>query len=151
MKNTYYSYTIHSKECLITEYYSGQFSFPELQKCKAKLFADEQFNAEYDIISDVSGVGFLFHYSEIDSIAHKISRNKDVFDHHKTAFITDTPEQVVKLILLRDCIEARLRFVKIGIFSSLHAALNWQLIGKKGAQKNGFFRFRGSIYVHCIS
>ncbi|TLX72993.1 hypothetical protein E9993_16130 [Labilibacter sediminis] len=89
------NYLILPELSLIIEYYSGAFHADELIDFKRKIGMDEKYDPNYNVISDIRELSFLFEIDEVQKYMEFIAKNKRYIGARKTAMITSTPSQVV--------------------------------------------------------
>jgi len=88
-------YSILPDKSLIIEYYRGNFHVDELIDFKRKVGTDRAYNPNYNVISDIREVDFLFKINEVTKYVKFLSENQKHIGNRKTAMITMTPNQVI--------------------------------------------------------
>jgi len=89
------NYFILPHKSLIIEYYRGAFHADELIGFKQKIGEDAAYDPNYNVISDIRELFFLFEIDEVKKYMEFIAKNKRHIGNRKTAMITSTPSQVV--------------------------------------------------------
>jgi hypothetical protein len=89
------TYLILEDESLILEYYCGQYSADELIDFKRRIGEDEKFNPDFNVISDIRELEFLFDVPQVKKYVDFLLNNKRYIGKRKTVMITRTPKQVV--------------------------------------------------------
>lgn len=88
-------YIILTEESLILEFYSGNFNVDELINFKVKIGSDKNYNPNFNVISDIRELEFLFKKREVKKYITFLNENSNHIGYRKTAMVTQTPQQVI--------------------------------------------------------
>ena len=116
-------YMILEEQSLILEYYSGQFCVDELIDFKKRIGKDKKFNPNFNVLSDIRELVFLFNPEEVKKYIQFLLENKKHIGIRKTAMITCTPNQVATSLgfdMLKDDLP-----VEFKIFSTFKSAFDF--------------------------
>ncbi|NOZ34592.1 MAG: hypothetical protein GXO80_04750 [Chlorobi bacterium] len=116
-------FKINIKDKIIYETWPESVSFEDYSKMKNKQFSHPDFDAEFNVITDLRKVDMKFDESFILNIISFIKENSDFMMHRKSALVADSPQLVASSLFFGQ----RMRDlpVKVSIFSTLEAAIKW--------------------------
>jgi len=114
-------YIILSDLKLLITQLSGNIDKDDLIRFSHKVLKDRSFNADYDMIADIRGLNIRINENEIIEYLNHL---RPYFNKKsRTAFITNTPDQVVAGVLYGMCQGNNSLYTKV--FSVLEEALDW--------------------------
>ena len=117
-------YKIDPKNQVIIETFSEDFTLQGYIAHKNKLHNDPEFSPNYHIIADLRKTSInKMHTDAIENMISFLANNKDKISNRKSAIVTSTPKQVVNSFIFSKY--ARELSIKIKIFSTFEAALDW--------------------------
>lgn len=116
-------YTILKDINLITEYYHGQILIEDVIDLKKKLFVDNKYHPEFNIIMDFRDARAVFDKSGLMKYISFGKENLKYTGQKNIAFLTSKPNEVV-LGTIFEKLNDELPF-NTKLFSTLEAAMSW--------------------------
>ncbi len=116
-------FKIEIKDRIIYETWPEMLSFDDYCKMKNKQFSHQDFDPEFNVITDLRKVDMKFDESFILNIISFIKENPDFMKHKKSALVADSPQLVASSLFFGQ--KMRDLTVKVSIFSTLEAAIKW--------------------------
>lgn len=117
------AYKIYPDLSLIIEYYKGQVTLESYKTFKQNQINDPLFDNSYCMLTDGRKGDFLFRHEEGVDLVNFLLENNKVLGKRNCAFLTETPDQVAKLIVLK--IIGKGLPMNYEAFSSLKAAVHY--------------------------
>jgi hypothetical protein len=116
-------YKIDSDSRIIYEYWSSKVTFDDYKAYKEILFADEEYDATYDVVSDLREFTLNFEVEELDKIVNLFLDHPDKIMKRKSALITNNPKQVAAGMIFQT--KSSVTPVNVMVFSTFEAAMEW--------------------------
>ncbi|GGK45288.1 MULTISPECIES: hypothetical protein [Flavobacteriaceae] len=117
------SYKIIAKHNIIIEYHKGNIDVNSYIKFKEKIFNDKGFKTGLNYLIHFKNVRFLTPPEDIIKFVNFIKKNTPKLGRRKIAFITRTPDQVVKTTIYKTLLADVEQ--QVAVFSTNNTALNW--------------------------
>ena len=117
-----YNYKILPEYRLIISRYSGKISENEIISLKETIKSDHAYNKEYNILDDYSDTDFNITKESFSRVLFWLKDNYS--GERNSAVLTSTPNQVANIMKFKALKNVTLP-MRINIFSTLNAALNW--------------------------
>lgn len=117
------AYRIFKEEKLIIKYYSGEVGLAENIAFMKTLVADEEFAADYDIISDLRECNIVAKIEELPEYINCLENELKLRTGKRIAFLTMKPNEVVLSTLFLH--EAGGMFKSANIFTTVEAMVKW--------------------------
>lgn len=108
---------------LVIEVYCGNIKYSDLVTLKENELKDKQFDPNYNLLMVVKDANFWLSACEIKLLKNYIKTENKYLCYRKIAILTNTPNQVVAAILIKNV--SRVFSMDIEVFSTYIAALNW--------------------------
>lgn len=116
------AYTIITKHNIVLEYHAGLLKSPHYLNFKKKLVLDPEFKAGLNYLIHFKDIEIDVENVDIENFVNFMRNNRDTFGNRKVAFITNTPNQVVKTTLYKNM---SYKSNTVEIFSTPENALYW--------------------------
>ena len=116
-------YQIDTIKRVITETWPEIVSFEDYKQVKQSEFNDPDFDADFNVITDMRLLNLELNVIIIDKIINFIDNNSNTMKDRKSAILTNKPNQVVNSFVFRS--GAKNLPLNIKVFSTMEGALNW--------------------------
>ncbi|MBN2167116.1 MAG: STAS/SEC14 domain-containing protein [Marinilabiliaceae bacterium] len=124
------SYKIIPELKLVIEFYSGKIRINDFIELIEKEVKDERFNSKYNTIVSIDQADVdLINFSEAKNWVESVRSFEDYIGRRKFAIVTSSIKQVI--ISTMFVYEAKILPMQIKVFSSIEAALRWNLINSE--------------------
>ena len=116
-------YQIDTIKRVITETWPEIVTIEDYKQVKQSEFNDPDFDADFNVITDMRLLNLELNVIIIDKIINFIDNNSNTMKDRKSAILTNKPNQVVNSFIFRS--RAKNLPLNIKVFSTMEGALNW--------------------------
>ncbi|REE79740.1 hypothetical protein BX611_2636 [Lutibacter oceani] len=120
LKSAYRIIPLHN---LIIEFHKGNLDVDSYIRFKQKTFNDKNFKTGLNYFIHFKNITFLAPQEDIEKFVNFIKNNAPKLGKRKVAFVTSTPNQVVKTTIYKTMLADNDQ--QVAVFSTNDNALNW--------------------------
>ncbi len=142
-----FGYKILSEYRFILLGWYGPVQLEDLKKGMNKLTADQEFSADFNILTDISDCTLEIHPEEIPGYTKFLIHELRIGASRKAAILTSTPNEVVLSMLYSG--EMREAKIDVEVFSTVQAALSHISMNNPSEDfwEKQFYKFKEAVTV----